>query len=117
MIKPDSDVNDEQLATAFNMVEMVLNSWPLTYVGSDLNDLEPLTPEHFLGKTQVTAQGTTQMTEDMHIDFDRHFKSFHKTFVPCGDLVRKRICTWFAALREMEKENGKFGRRSNHYSL
>ncbi len=59
VIKPDADVNDEQLVTAFNMVETVLNSRPLTYVGSDFNDLEPLTPEHFLGKTQVPAQGAT----------------------------------------------------------
>ncbi len=41
--------------------------------------LNPSPPEHFPGKTPVTAQGTIQMTEDMHIDFDRHFKAFHET--------------------------------------
>ena len=87
VIKPDVDVNDEQLVTAFNMVETVLNSRPLTYVGSDFNDLEPLTPEHFLGKTQVPAQGTTQMAEDMHIDFDKHFKTFRET--------SRHVMVWF----------------------
>ncbi len=79
VIKPDADVNDEQLSTAFNMVESVLNSRPLTYVGSDLNDLEPLTPEHFLGKTQAPAQGVTQMNKPAHACLDRQFKSFRET--------------------------------------
>ena len=48
-IKPDVAVTDEELMTAFTMVEAVLNARPLTYVGSDFKDLEPLMPEHFLG--------------------------------------------------------------------
>ncbi len=79
VIKPDANVNDEQLSTAFNMVESILNARPLTYVGSDLRDLEPLTPEHFLGKTKAPAQGTTQASEDAHVDLDQQFKSFRET--------------------------------------
>ncbi len=52
IIKPEVAVTDEELTTAFAMVEAVLNVRPLTYVGSDFKDLEPLTPEHFL--KQVT---------------------------------------------------------------
>ena len=43
-------VMDKQLAMAFAMVESVRNSRPLTYVGSDLTDIEPLAPEYFLAQ-------------------------------------------------------------------
>ena len=76
VIKPNSDVNDEQLVTAFSMVEAVLNSRPLTCVGSDLCDLEPLMPEMFLGKTQVRAKGSTQVDTHANLDFDRHFRVY-----------------------------------------
>ena len=44
----DADVNDEELHTAICGAEHLLNSRPITYVSSGLNDLTPLTPSHFL---------------------------------------------------------------------
>ena len=41
-------LTDEVLQTAFAEVEWVVNSRPLTQVTSDLDDLEALTPNHFL---------------------------------------------------------------------
>ena len=41
-------VTDEVLQTVLAEVEYVLNSRPLTYVSADVNDAEPLTPNHFL---------------------------------------------------------------------
>ncbi len=107
VIKPDADVNDEQLVTAFNMVETVLNSRPLTYVGSDFSNLEPLTPEHFLGKTQVPAQGTTQTAEDMHINFDKHFKTFRETL----HHVMVRFGKEYGSVRLDCSLRGKWGKR------
>ena len=46
-IKPGI-VNDEELITAFKVVEGHLNSRPLTTVSSDPGDLKVLTPAHFL---------------------------------------------------------------------
>ncbi len=39
----------EQLQTAFAVVESILNARPLAYVSSHAADLQPLTPNHFLG--------------------------------------------------------------------
>ena len=39
----------EQLQTAFAVVEGILNARPLAYVSSHPADLQPLTPNHFLG--------------------------------------------------------------------
>ena len=41
-------VTDDVLQTVLAEVEFVLNSRPITYVSTDINDEEPLTPNHFL---------------------------------------------------------------------
>ena len=41
-------LTDFQLMTTFTEIENILNSRPMTYVSDDSNDLEPLTPNHFL---------------------------------------------------------------------
>ena len=47
-ILKDMDVSDEKLQTAISEAVSLLNSHPITYVTSDLSDLTPLTPNHFL---------------------------------------------------------------------
>ena len=47
-------VTEDVLSTWMCFVEQTLNARPLTPVGSDVNDLEALTPNHFLlGNTNV----------------------------------------------------------------
>ena len=43
-----AEVNDEELVTAFCSVEGMVNDRPLTTTSDDINDLSPLTPNHFL---------------------------------------------------------------------
>ena len=43
-----SVVDDEVLQTVLCEVEFTVNSRPITYISSDVNDLSPLTPNHFL---------------------------------------------------------------------
>ena len=47
VIKPGI-INDEELITAFTIVEGLLNSRPLSTLSSDPDDLQVLTPAHFL---------------------------------------------------------------------
>ena len=44
----NADVSDEELMTVFTGAENFLNSRPLTYQSSDVRDIVPLTPNHFL---------------------------------------------------------------------
>ena len=44
----NADVSDEELMTVFTGAESLLNSRPLTYQSSDVRDIVPLTPNHFL---------------------------------------------------------------------
>ena len=48
VILGNADITDEELHTAICGAERLLNSRPITFVSSDSNDLEPLTPNHFL---------------------------------------------------------------------
>ena len=44
----DRVLTDQQLYTLLTEVERILNSRPLTHISGDVNDLEPLTPNHIL---------------------------------------------------------------------
>ena len=48
IILSEQVVNDFVLVTLFTKAEALINSRPLTYVSNDVNDLEALTPSHFL---------------------------------------------------------------------
>ena len=56
-------LTDEVLLTAFAEVEWVVNSRPLTQVSSDLDDLEALTPNHFL-----TGRGSLNLPPGIFVD-------------------------------------------------
>jgi hypothetical protein len=47
-IMPTGLLTDSQMATAFTSAEALVNSRPLTVLGHDAADPEPLTPGHFL---------------------------------------------------------------------
>ncbi len=77
VIKPEVAVTDKELTTAFAMVKSVLNARPLTYVGSDFKDLEPLTPEHFLGTSNTLALGLASLSAQSQ-SFTRHIHCFRE---------------------------------------
>ena len=56
-------LTDEVLLTAFAEVEWLVNSRPLTEVSSDLEDLEALTPNHF-----IMGRGTHNLPPGVFVD-------------------------------------------------
>ncbi|GFY59295.1 integrase catalytic domain-containing protein [Trichonephila inaurata madagascariensis] len=48
-------MNFEELTTLVKQIEAVLNSCPLSPLASDLNDLNPLTPGHFLTNCAISS--------------------------------------------------------------
>ncbi len=88
VIKPEVAVTDEELLTAFAMVEAVLNARPLTYVGSDFHDLEPPTPEHFLGTSNTLALGLPNLSvQSQFYLLQGDHVAFHQTL---SERVRSR---------------------------
>ena len=53
----------EELYTLLTRIEAILNSRPLTPLSNDPNDLEPLTPGHFLAGESLTAVFEDDITE------------------------------------------------------
>ena len=56
-------LSDEVLLTAFAEVEWLVNSRPLTEVSSDVDDLEALTPNHF-----IIGRGTLNLPPGVFVD-------------------------------------------------
>ena len=64
-------LTDEILLTTFSLVEQSLNNRPLTSVSSDANDLDALTPNHFL-----LGNRSTCLPSITHVDDFNHRKRY-----------------------------------------
>ena len=82
-------LTDEVLLTAFAEVEWLVNSRPLTEVSSDVDDLEALTPNHF-----IIGRGTVNLPPSVFVgrEISRH-KRWHQAQVVATH-------TWNRWLRE-----------------
>ena len=49
-----AELKDEELIKVFTICKAMLKNRPLTYISHDPNDLEPLTPAHFLNNKPTT---------------------------------------------------------------
>ena len=61
-----AQLTDEELITVAVECEAMLNNRPLTYVGSETDDLEPLTPAHLLTTRQISPLLPSQIQIDMY---------------------------------------------------
>ena len=90
-LKNDS-FTDFQLLTIFAEVESIVNSRPLTPASDDVNDYEPLTPNHFLvgrcnpnlpigifGKTDMTSR---KRWRQVQVTADHFWQRFRMEYLP-----------------------------------
>ncbi len=84
----ESAVSEKELHTLVAEVEGVLNARPITYIGSDINDLEALTPNHFLARSTYLSMlqkpGKSWKRRWDHLRFlqDRIWHCLWKEYIP-----------------------------------
>ncbi|XP_028414792.1 uncharacterized protein LOC114537879 [Dendronephthya gigantea] len=104
----DADITDEELHTAICGAEGLLNSRPITYVSSTPDDLEPLTPSHFL-VGQLGGQFAPDVTPEQAFNPKKRWrrlqqliaqiwKRWRKEFLPSLNVRGK----WFEPKRELK---------------
>ncbi len=87
-LPPESAVPDEELHPLVAEVEGVLNARPITYIGSDINDLEALTPNHFLARStylsilQKPGETWKKPLDHLRLLQDRIWHHFQKECIP-----------------------------------
>ena len=68
-ILKDAGITDEELETAIVGAEGQLNSRPITYVSSDVDDLTPLTPNHFWWDNLAVSTHRKHLTYRSRVTF------------------------------------------------
>ena len=104
-------INLIALQTLVTEIEAVLNDRPLTYVSSDVNDIEPLTPAHLIYGRRIISLPYPHVDEDEIEDPDfindseaRRAKSQALRLKHFESRWRKEYLT---SLREFHKNTGK----------
>ena len=96
-----------EMSTVFAEAKCLVNSRPLGYASNDPNDLQPLTPNHFLlGRASVEVpQGPFQETKNLHKRFEfvqsivnQFWKRFVQEYLPT--LMRRS--KWILKGRQLE---------------
>ena len=90
VIPPNVALRDDELETAVISIEAVINSRPLTYVSNDADDVEPLTPGHFLAQmphaplaqTRGEVFSCTKRWHSLQRLLDDFWKRFRDEFFP-----------------------------------
>lgn len=94
-------LNDDVLATLFVEVEAILNSRPLTYVHTDYDEPEPLTPNHFL-----LGRATVNFPPGVFDDRDlKARKIWRRTQIMADHFWRRWVKEYVPTLLERKKWN------------
>ena len=104
----NADVTDEEPHTAICGAESLLNSRPITYVSADVNDLTPLTPNHFL--CQLGGRFAPEALNDTAINprkrwhriqqlLSQFWKRWQRELLPTLNSRKK----WFQERRNLQK--------------
>ena len=105
-ITRDCLFKEETLLTYLTEVEAVLNNRPLTSI-SDVTDLEPLTPNHFLiGRGNPNFRFNTSNEADINIR--KQLKSLQATTSMFWKQWVQRIFTFINTTTKMENADSKF---------
>ncbi|CAB4040773.1 PREDICTED: uncharacterized protein LOC107358620, partial [Paramuricea clavata] len=103
-----AQLTDDELSTVAAECEAMLNNRPLTYVGSDPDDVEPLTPAHFLAAGQLMPLLPSEIQVDevspkrrwlfLQSIMLKIWKRWQKEYLPC----LQRRPKWNQTVRNLE---------------
>jgi hypothetical protein len=103
-----AQLTDDELSTVAAECEAMLNNRPLTYVGSDPDDIEPLTPAHFLAAGQLMPLLPSEIQVEevspkrrwlfLQSITSKIWKRWQKEYLPC----LQRRPKWNQTVRNLE---------------
>ena len=94
-------VNEEILLTSLSQVESLVNSRPLTYVSGDVQDPEPLTPNHF-----ILGRASPNLPTDVFPESDvSSTKKWRHAQAIASHFWRRWMKEYFPTLTERKKWN------------
>ena len=106
-ILKNSLLTDVQLETVFSEVECIVNSRPLTAVSDDINDLEALTPNHFLlgranpnlapGIFDIKDESSRKRWRRVQVMTEQFWKRWRQEYLPMLSVRQK----WNKEMRNM----------------
>ena len=102
---------DEELATVFAECEAMLNNRPLTYVGCDPDDVDPLKPAHFLNTrhltpllpSEVPLENVSPKRRWLYLQsiISKVWKRWQNEYLPC---IQRRI-KWNKSVENLKRDD------------
>ncbi|XP_056006628.1 uncharacterized protein LOC130050470 [Ostrea edulis] len=100
-------IHEENIRTILSEIETVINDRPLTYVSSEIQDLQPLTPSHLLYGRMKTAPSVSVSQENTNITHTEANKQLERKELVLQHFLKRWRMEYLTGLREFHKFSGK----------
>ena len=100
-------VKEDNLRTILSEIEKTINSRPLTYISSNIDDAEPLTPQLLLSGRSFAASEEDSVTSNTNLTRSTYIDDYHRQQKILRDLQKRWRNEYLTARRENKSSLGK----------